>query len=62
MDQHPKSLEFMQIAMKHFPEAKEQLEKFDVEITMDMVQPLIGIFSKVMAEAYELGKADGERE
>lgn len=29
--QHEKSLEFLQIAMKYLPEAKEQLEKSGIE-------------------------------
>lgn len=33
--QHEKSLEFLQIAMKYLPEAKEQLEKSGIELSME---------------------------
>ncbi|PFP29647.1 competence protein ComG [Bacillus sp. AFS073361] len=57
-----KSLEFMQIAMKYLPEAKEQLDKAGVELSMDLIQPFMDLFSKVMQEAYELGLAEGRKE
>lgn len=53
-----KTMEFMQIAMKHLPEAKEQLDKAGVELSLDMIQPFMTLFTKVMTEAYEMGKAD----
>ncbi|WP_144553906.1 ComZ family protein [Bacillus sp. X1(2014)] len=57
-----KSLEFMQIAMKYLPEAKEQLDKAGVELSMDLIQPFMNLFTKVMHEAYELGLAEGRKE
>ena len=53
-----KTLQFMQIAMKYLPEAKEQLDQAGVELSMDLIQPFMDLFTKVMEEAYELGKAD----
>ncbi len=49
-----KTLQFMQIAMKYLPEAKEQLDKSGVELSMDVIQPFMNLFSKVMEEAYNL--------
>lgn len=48
----------MQIAMKYLPEAKEQLEGAGIELSMEMIQPFMTLFTKVMNDAYELGKAD----
>ncbi|PFO06419.1 competence protein ComG [Bacillus sp. AFS076308] len=48
----------MQIAMKYLPEAKEQLDQAGVELSMELIQPFMNLFSKVMQEAYELGKED----
>ncbi|BCB03029.1 ComZ family protein [Bacillus sp. KH172YL63] len=53
-----KTMEFMQIAMKYFPQAKEQLDQTGVEFTPDMLQPFMTLFTQVMGEAYELGKRD----
>ncbi|MGE6260210.1 ComZ family protein [Heyndrickxia sporothermodurans] len=53
-----KSMEFMQIAMKYLPEAKEKLDQSGVEISFELLQPFMEIFTKVMNEAYELGKKD----
>jgi len=53
-----KSLQFMQIAMKYLPEAKEQLDQAGVELSMELIQPFMNLFTKVMQEAYELGKED----
>lgn len=53
-----KSMEFMQIAMKYLPEAKEKLDKAGVEISFELLQPFMELFTKVMNEAYELGKND----
>jgi competence protein ComZ len=61
MDQE-KSLQFMQIAMKYLPEAKEQFEKTGMELSMDFIQPFMNLFSKVMQEAYELGLEEGRKE
>lgn len=56
--QHEKSLEFMQIAMKYLPEAKAELEKSGIDLSMEMIQPFMDLFTSVMAEAYELGRSD----
>ncbi|RLQ97204.1 ComZ family protein [Falsibacillus albus] len=53
-----KSMEFMQIAMKYLPEAKQQLEESGVELSMEMIQPFMELFTKVMNEAYEMGRQD----
>ena len=55
---HPKSMEFMQIAMKYLPEAKEMLDETGIELTMDKLQPMINILTSVMSDAYELGKEE----
>jgi competence protein ComZ len=62
MTTQDKTLEFMQIAMKYLPEAKEQLDKSGVELSMDLIQPFMTLFTKVMQDAYELGLADGRKE
>ncbi|MCM3651189.1 ComZ family protein [Metabacillus litoralis] len=60
MEQHPKAMEFMQIAMKYLPEAKEKLEGTGIELSMETLQPMLELFTKVMGEAYELGKKDSQ--
>lgn len=60
MEQHPKTMEFMQIAMKYLPEAKQKLEGTGIELSLDTIQPMMELFTKVMGEAYELGKKDGQ--
>ncbi|MBZ5751937.1 ComZ family protein [Metabacillus rhizolycopersici] len=60
MEQHPKVMEFMQIAMKYLPEAKEKLEGTGIELSMETLQPMLELFTKVMGEAYELGKKDSQ--
>jgi competence protein ComZ len=62
MNTQEQSLQFMQIAMKYLPQAKEQLDKAGVELSFDMIQPFMDLFTKVMKEAYELGKADALKE
>ncbi|MBD7938066.1 ComZ family protein [Cytobacillus sp. FSL W7-1323] len=57
-----KTMEFMQIAMKYLPEAKAELEKSGVNLSMEMIQPFMTMFTQVMNEAYELGKADAQKE
>ena len=57
-EMHPKSMEFMQIAMKYLPEAKEMLDETGIELTMDKLQPMINILTSVMSDAYELGKEE----
>ncbi|MEH7122170.1 MULTISPECIES: ComZ family protein [unclassified Bacillus (in: firmicutes)] len=53
-----KTMEFMQIAMKYLPEAKQQLEEAGVELSLEMIQPFMSLFTKVMNEAYDMGKAE----
>ncbi|EKN65397.1 ComG operon repressor ComZ [Neobacillus bataviensis LMG 21833] len=53
-----KTLQFMQIAMKYLPEAKDQLDQAGVELSMELIQPFMDLFTNVMQEAYELGRAD----
>jgi competence protein ComZ len=62
MTSEDKSIQFMQITMKYLPEAKEQLDKAGVELSMDFIQPFMNLFTKVMQEAYELGVEDGRKE
>lgn len=57
-----KTMEFMGIAMKYLPEAKEQLENADIELSMELIQPFMTLFTKVMQEAYELGVKDAKQE
>jgi competence protein ComZ len=61
MDQQQKAMEFMQIAMKYLPEGKAMLDEVGIELTMDKVQPMLTLLTKVMSEAYELGKQDALR-
>ncbi|MBY0121035.1 ComZ family protein [Bacillus sp. S/N-304-OC-R1] len=56
--QSDKTMQFMQIAMKYLPEAKQQLDDAGVELSLEMIQPFMSLFTKVMSEAYEMGKAD----
>ncbi|WP_071459140.1 ComZ family protein [Bacillus massilinigeriensis] len=51
-----RSLQFLQIAMKYLPEAKEKLEGAGVELKPEMIAPFMDMFTKVMNEAYELGR------
>ena len=62
MNAQEKNMQFMQIAMKHFPEAKAQLDQLGIELSMEMLQPLMSLFTKVMNEAYELGYDDAKKE
>jgi competence protein ComZ len=62
MNTPDKSMEFMQIAMKYFPQAKEQLDKAGVELSFDVIQPFMELFTKVMQEAYELGREEALKE
>ncbi|ASV66240.1 ComZ family protein [Cytobacillus kochii] len=57
-----KTMEFMQIAIKYLPEANAELEKSGVNLSMEMIQPFMTMFTQVMNEAYELGKADAQKE
>lgn len=56
-----KTLEFMAIAMKYFPEAKAKLEEQGIPFSLEMAEPFMDLFKKVMQEAYELGKADATK-
>lgn len=56
--QDDKTLEFMGIAMKYFPEARQKMEQAGIEFSMEMAEPFMDLFKKVMYEAYELGKKD----
>ncbi|MDZ5470333.1 ComZ family protein [Bacillus sp. 31A1R] len=62
MSNQDKTMEFMQIAMKYLPEAKQQLEGAGIELSMEMIQPFMTLFTKVMNDAYELGKSDALKE
>lgn len=62
MNNQDNTLQFMQIAMKYLPEAKEQLDKAGVELSMELIEPFMNLFTKVMQEAYEIGLAEGRQE
>lgn len=56
-----KTLEFMAIAMKYFPEAKAKLEESGIAFSMELAEPFMELFKKVMQEAYELGIKDAQQ-
>lgn len=56
-----KTLEFMGIAMKYFPEAKAKLEESGIPISMELAAPFMELFKKVMQEAYDLGIQDAQK-
>ncbi|KOO50286.1 ComZ family protein [Priestia koreensis] len=56
------NIQFLQIAMKYLPEAKQLLDESGIELSMDKLQPIMELFNKVMADAYELGKQDALQE
>jgi competence protein ComZ len=62
MNDQDKSLQFMQIALKYLPQAKEQLDKAGVELSLDVIQPFMELFTKVMQEAYDLGREEAGKE
>jgi competence protein ComZ len=62
MNDQDKSLQFMQIALKYLPQAKEQLDKAGVELSLDVIQPFMELFTKVMQEAYDLGREEASKE
>lgn len=62
MSTQDQSLQFMQIALKYLPEAKQQLDKAGVELSFELIQPFMDLFTKVMQEAYELGKEEALKE
>ncbi len=53
-------MEFMQIAMKYLPEAKQKLEESGIELSLETIQPMMELFTKVMGEAYDLGKQEAK--
>ncbi len=53
-------MKFMQIAMKHMPEAKALLDNKGIELSMDDLQPVLNMLLSVMNEAYELGKEENK--
>ncbi|WP_110114568.1 ComZ family protein [Bacillus sp. CGMCC 1.16541] len=55
-------MQFMQIAMKYLPEAKELLDNTGVELSMEHLQPVMELLTKVMNDAYELGKQEALKE
>lgn len=62
MSTQDQSVQFMQIALKYLPEAKEHLDKAGVELSFEMIEPFMEIFTKIMQEAYQLGKDDALKE
>ncbi|KIL47395.1 ComZ family protein [Jeotgalibacillus campisalis] len=56
-----KTMEFMQIAMKYLPEAKERMEQAGIEVSVASLQPFMGLFAKAMNDAYELGKNEANQ-
>ncbi|MBO9128660.1 ComZ family protein [Bacillus sp. 165] len=57
-----RSMQFLQIALSHLPEAKELLEQSGIELDMEKVQPVMELLMKVMNDAYELGKKEAFQE
>jgi competence protein ComZ len=53
-----KTMQFMQLAMKYLPEAKQKFDEAGIEVSVELLQPFMSLFTKVMNEAYELGKQD----
>lgn len=62
MSTQDKSLQFMQIAFKYLPQAKEKLDEAGVELSMELLQPFMDLFNQVMQEAYELGREEVQKE
>ncbi|GAF13579.1 ComZ protein [Bacillus sp. JCM 19046] len=58
MTNQDKNMEFMQIAMKHVPEAKAFFEGKGIEMNLEDIQPMLALLVRVMDEAYELGKKE----
>ena len=58
MDNQLKQMQFMQIAMKHLPEAKQMLDETGIELSLEHLQPFMSLLTQVMDEAYELGKQE----
>ncbi|MGM9927398.1 MAG: ComZ family protein [Bacillus sp. (in: firmicutes)] len=51
-------MEFMNIAMKYFPEGKERLKSVGIDVSLSQLPIFMDLFTKVMDEAYEMGKKD----
>ena len=60
MDQE-RNFKFMQIAMKYLPEAQMMLKDKGMEVSVDMMQPMLDVLLKVMNDAYELGVSDANQ-
>ncbi|MBM6618297.1 ComZ family protein [Bacillus suaedaesalsae] len=58
----PKQMQFMQIAMKYLPEAKDLLDETGIELDMAKLQPVMELLTKVMSDAYDLGKQEALQE
>ncbi|KAA0546501.1 competence protein ComG [Bacillus sp. BGMRC 2118] len=58
----PKQMQFMQIAMKYLPEAKALLDETGIELDMTKLQPVMELLTKVMSDAYDLGKQEARQE
>ncbi|WP_050614308.1 ComZ family protein [Bacillus testis] len=53
--------QFFQIAIRNFPEAKSRMKTEGIELSMSMLPAFMDLFTKVMNEAYELGRKDAQR-
>jgi competence protein ComZ len=51
-----RTMQYMAIAMKYLPEAKQMLDETGLILEPEHIQPLISLLTKVMDDAYELGK------
>ncbi|UAL48621.1 ComZ family protein [Sutcliffiella horikoshii] len=51
-----RTMQYMEIAMKYLPEAQQMLDETGLELEPQHIQPLVSLLTKVMDEAYELGK------
>jgi competence protein ComZ len=60
--QQDKTMEFMAIAMKYLPEAQAKLAEAGIQFSMELAEPFMDLFKKVMYEAYELGKKDAQED
>ncbi|PWA12735.1 competence protein ComG [Pueribacillus theae] len=58
MVEQERNMQFMQIAMKYLPEAKELLDRKGIEINMEDLQPVLHLLTQVMSDAYNLGKQE----
>ncbi|MBD3110328.1 competence protein ComG [Bacillus sp. AGMB 02131] len=53
-----RQMEFMNIAMKYFPEGKERLKSVGIDVSLNQLPIFMDLFTKVMDEAYEMGRRD----